>query len=183
LLLAAGGTQAGPGTLMFSPERTRVEFTLGATLHQVQGTLKLLRGELHFDDTSGQASGSVVLDAKSAETGIARRDRIMHTDVLESEKHPEIEFRAERLELTRQAADRGEGVLHGSVRIHGGEHPLAIPAHVERVSDEEIRVRAEFAVPYVDWGMRDVSTFVLRVQPTVTVRVDATATLSAPAAQ
>ena len=162
---------------MFSPERSRVEFTLGATLHEVHGTLRLLRGELQFDDSGGQASGSIVLDARSAETGNARRDRTMHAEVLESEKHPEIEFRAERLELTRQAADRGEAVLHGRIRIHGDEHPIAIPAHVERESDDGIRVRAELRVPYVAWGMRDVSNLVLRVDPDVAVRVDATAEL------
>jgi polyisoprenoid-binding protein YceI len=175
--LAASAAHAGAGALVFSPEQTRVEFTLGATLHEVHGTLKLVRGELSFDPAGGAASGTIVLDARSAQTGNERRDRTMHGDVLESEKYPEIEFRAERLELTRQAADRAEAVLHGHVRIHGGEHALAIPAHVEREADRSIRVRAEFPVPYVAWGMRDVSNFVLHVEPQVTVRVDATATL------
>jgi polyisoprenoid-binding protein YceI len=175
--LAASAAHAGSGVLVFAPESTHVEFTLGATMHEVQGTLKLVRGELQFDPAGGAASGSIVLDARSAQTGNGRRDRTMHAEVLESEKYPEIEFRAERLELTRQAADRGEAVLHGHVRIHGGEHALAIPAHLEREADDGIRVRAEFAVPYVAWGMRDVSNFVLRVDPHVTVRVDATATL------
>jgi polyisoprenoid-binding protein YceI len=136
-----------------------------------------VRGELQFDRAGGAASGSIVLDARSAQTGNGRRDRTMHAEVLESQKYPEIEFRAERLELTRQAADRAEAMLHGHVRIHGDEHALAIPAHIERETDDGIRVRAEFPVPYVAWGMRDVSNFVLRVDPQVTVRVDATATL------
>jgi polyisoprenoid-binding protein YceI len=181
LALGAGVAHADPETLVFSPERTRVEFTLGATLHEVHGTLKLLRGELRFDESSQQASGSLVLDARSAQTGNSRRDRDMHAEVLESEKYPEIVFEAERLELTRQAADRGEAVLHGRMRIHGDEHGLAIPAHIERGDDDAIRVRAEFRVPYVAWGMRDVSNFVLHVEPEVAVRVDATAQLQAAA--
>lgn len=178
-MLAAGVASTAEETLVFSPEHTTVAFTLGATLHEVEGTLRLVRGELRFDEGSQQASGSIVLDARSAQTGNGRRDKTMHAEVLESEKFPEIVFEAERLELTRQSAERGEAVLHGRVRIHGDEHALAIPAHIERGDDDAIRVRAEFRVPYVAWGMKDESYLVLQVDPEVAVRVDATAKLRA----
>jgi polyisoprenoid-binding protein YceI len=129
---------------------------------------------LRFDAASGNAEGEIALDARSAETGNSRRDRTLKDDVLECERYPEIVFTAERIELARTAPDRGEAVLSGRVRIHGDEHPLRIPAHLERDGDA-IRVSAVFRVPYVEWGMKDVSNLVLRVGKEVDVRVDATA--------
>ena len=174
--------QADGAALAFSPEHTQIQFTLPATFHEVHGTLKLQRGELHFDEGSGSASGTLVIDARSAETGNSRRDANMHSDVLESEKYPEIAFTAERVELKRQDADRSDAVLHGRVKIHGGVRPLDIPAQVERRTDDSVRVRASFAVPYVKWGIQDPSNYVLHVAPEVQVTVDATARYTADGA-
>ena len=183
-LAALAAARVDAGSLTFSPERTKVSFTLPATLHQVEGTLKLERGALEFDEASGRASGSLVVDARSAQTGNGRRDATMHAEVLESEKYPQIVFEAARVELTRQSADRGEAVLHGRLRIHGGVQALAIPAHLER-RDDTVHVHGSFKIPYVAWGMRDVSNFVLHVAPEVEVTVDAQASYapdtSAPA--
>jgi polyisoprenoid-binding protein YceI len=156
------------------PDQTQIHFELGATLHSVEGTLRLVRGDLHFDTASGRADGSIAIDARSAETGNARRDRTLHAEVLESERYPEIVFTAERIELTRSAPERGDVVLSGRVKLHGDEHPLSIPAHLERV-DDDIRVTATFKIPYVAWGLRNVSNWVLHVDDEVVVHVDATA--------
>ena len=174
-LAAPRAIRAESGELELVPETTQIHFELGATLHSVEGTLRLVRGDLRFDTTSGRAEGSIAIDARSAETGNARRDRTLHAEVLESERYPEIVFTADRIELTRSALERGEVVLSGRVKLHGDEHPLSIPAHLERV-DDDIRVTSTFKVPYVAWGLRNVSNFVLRVDDEVVVHVDATAT-------
>jgi polyisoprenoid-binding protein YceI len=163
------------GTLELTPEKTQIHFELDATLHTVTGSMRLLRGALHFDAASGRAEGEIALDARSADTGNSRRDRTLHEEVLESERYPEIVFVAEGLELTRSAPDRGEVALTGRLRIHGDEHPLRIPAHLERDDDGAIRIDALFRVPYVVWGMKDVSNWMLKVGKDVAVRVDATA--------
>jgi len=170
----ARGPRRERRALELVPDKTQIHFELGATLHSVEGTLHLVRGSLHFDTTSGRADGSIEIDARSADTGIARRDRTLHTEVLESERYPEILFTAERIELSRSAPERGEVVLSGRVKLHGDEHPLSIPAHLERV-DDDIRVTSTFKVPYVAWGLRDVSNFVLHVDDEVVVHVDAAA--------
>ena len=174
-LAAPRAGHAERGALELTPEKTRIAFDLDATLHTVHGTLRMQRGALRFDAATGEADGEIVVDARSADTGNDRRDGTLHAEVLESERYPEIVFTAERIELTRSAPDRGEAVLTGRMRIHGGEHPLRIPAQLERDGDA-IRVSAVFRVPYVEWGMKDVSNLVLRVGKDVLVRVDATAT-------
>ena len=181
-LAAPRAVRAESGELALVPEETQIRFELGATLHSVEGTLRLARGAaLHFDTASGRADGSIAIDARSADTGIARRDRTLHAEVLESERYPEITFTAERIELTRSAPERGDVVLLGRVKLHGDEHPLSIPAHLERI-DDDIRITATFKVPYVAWGLRDVSNWMLRVDGEVVVHVDASASYRPDAA-
>jgi polyisoprenoid-binding protein YceI len=171
-LLAAGTAAAGEQRLVLDPDRSEILFSLGATLHTVHGRLRLGSGEIRFDAQGGPASGQVVVDARSAETGIGARDRKMREKVLESERFPEISLRPERLEVLRREAERADVRLHGVLELYGSLHPIEIPARIETVGDD-VRVDARFRVPYVDWGLRDVSTFLMRVDDYVDVEVHA----------
>jgi polyisoprenoid-binding protein YceI len=171
LALASSGTRAAASTLELLPEQTQIHFELAATLHTVEGTLRLLRGEVEFDE-AGRASGRIAIDARSADTGNDRRDKQMHAEVLESPRYPEIVFVPEALELVRRSEDRGEAVLVGRLQIHGGEHALRIPAQLERRGDR-IEIDARFEIPYVAWGMRDMGNALLHVAPEVAVHVKA----------
>src|SRR5256885_1853454 len=97
LALAAPPAAVNAETFELQPQETRVGFTLGATMHTVHGTLRAKRGSVRFDPATGAASGEIVLDAASAETGNASRDRDMHGKILESGKHPEIVWRIDRV--------------------------------------------------------------------------------------
>jgi polyisoprenoid-binding protein YceI len=178
--LLLGAPPAGAeGVLRIDPGRSAVRFSLAATLHTVHGEGRVVRGELRFDPAGGTAAGDVVVDARSFATGLGARDRDMHEKVLESGRFPEIRFEAERLEVVRRGDDYAEVVLHGVFDIHGTRQPLTVPARVTRKGDE-LRVESSFAVPYVAWGMRDVSTFVLRVADEVEVQLDLVGALALP---
>lgn len=174
LLLSAAPARGAEEILILPPERASISFTLGATLHTVKGTARLDRGKLEFDAETGHARGEVAVRAKSLTTGNEERDANMQRDVLESEVFPEITFRAERLEVVSRSETTASVVLHGAMEIHGGVHPFAIPADLS-ASGDEIAIQARFRVPYVEWGMRDYSSFLLRVDPYVDVVVEATA--------
>lgn len=178
-LALASAAPAAEQSLRFDPTETSVRFTLGATLHTAEGSVKLSGGTLRFDPDAGSASGELVLDAKSAETGSESRDANMHRDVLESSKYPTIAFRAEALEVARRDASSADVTLRGSLLLHGQSRPFAIPAKLTARDAGHIRVSAAFRVPYVDWGMLDYSTFVLRVDRFVDVTVEAVGTLGA----
>ena len=64
--------------------------------------------------------------------------------------------------------------------IHGDEHEITVPAQVELAPDHW-SLTVHFKVPYVKWGMKDPSTFVLRVDKTVAI--DLRASGSNPVAQ
>jgi polyisoprenoid-binding protein YceI len=164
--------------LVLDPALTQVRFTLGATLHTVHGTVRLARGEIRFDPTGGLTSGEIVLDARSATTGIFARDNTMHRSVLESERFPEIVFRPERLALEERTATSATLELHGVLTIHGESHAFVLRAN-STASGDRLRATTQFTIPYVAWGMRDASNLLLRVDKEVEVTVATEGTLEA----
>lgn len=177
LLAAPFPAAAGEWTLTLDPEATEIRFTLGATAHTVRGSARLVRGAIAFDPGGGRARGEVVVDATSLETGNRKRDRDMHRKVLDSSEHPEIAFAAARLEGEIPASGTAEVVLHGTLRIHGGEHPVALPAGVH-VEGDRLAASTRFTVPYVEWGMEDPSFFLFRVEDEVEVELELRGALS-----
>jgi polyisoprenoid-binding protein YceI len=175
-LALATAAFAAEQTLTLDPAASTIAFELGATLHTAKGSVKLERGSIQFDPDTGAASGAIVADAKSATTSSESRDANMHADVLESARFPTISFHPERLVVARRDATTADVELHGTLDMHGERHPLVIPAKLA-ADGTRLRIDATFQVPYVDWGMRDYSTFVLRVDRFVTVKVKAVGTL------
>ena len=74
------------------PAQTKIQWTLGDVLHTVHGTFKMRSGSVTFDPKSGAASGEIIVDATSGESGNHSRDQKMHKEVLESRRYPEIIF-------------------------------------------------------------------------------------------
>ena len=171
LLIAPPGAAAGERTVVLDPAASRITFTLDTTFHQVHGTMALAEGRLRFDPVTGAASGAVAIDARSAATGNARRDRTMHADILESGRFPAVTFRVERIEGTLTDPGRSDLRLVGVMSLHGGEHPMTLPAEVES-RDGRVRGSLRFTIPYVEWGLRDPSFLMVRAKKTVAVLVE-----------
>lgn len=163
--------------LRLTPAGSEVTFDVGATGHDVHGSLALRGGEIRFDPETGEAAGRIEIDAASAETGNGSRDKTMHGDVLESGKYPLFVFHPRRFtgELARAGASDIE--LAGELEIHGSRHPLTMPARVE-IDGGRLSTHATFPVPYVEWGMERPGMLFLKVAPVVEVTVDAAGTLT-----
>jgi len=179
LALAAAPARAETRLLQLDPTATRIGFTLRATLHTVEGTAKLLHGAVRFDPAGGSAAGEIVVDARSAATGVSSRDARMHADVLESERFPTIVLRPESLVVSQRDAASAQVELRGVLEIHGASHPVSLPAKLTADGDH-LTIEGVFVVPYVKWGMKDPSSFLLRVAPEVTVQVHAEGRLAPP---
>jgi polyisoprenoid-binding protein YceI len=164
---------AGPVVdLNFVPAKTTVNFTLGATLHSVHGSFAMKHGAVHFDPATNKLSGEIVIDATSGDSGNDGRDKKMHADVLESGRYPEIVFRPDRVDGQVAPAGASQVQVHGMFSVHGAEHEITIPVQVEMAA-RHWTANAHFAIPYVKWGMKNPSTFVLRVDPSVEIEVQA----------
>ena len=168
---------ASPRTLRLDPAATRVEFVLPATGHSVEGVLALESGVVSFDGDTGAASGAITVDLRQAVTGNDRRDRTMHDEVLETGRWPVATFRPSRLVGSLPPQGTSTISLEGVLSVHGGDHPMTLPATVTTAGDR-LTADVQFPVPFVDWGMEDPSFFFLRVAPTVYVRVHAKGSLS-----
>jgi len=179
LALAASATaSADQRTLTLDPARTTASFTLGATLHTVHGSAPVARGVIVFDPDGGAASGEITVDANRADTGSAKRDREMHENVLVSARHPTIVLRPTRVEGRLPEAGTTTLTVHGTIELVGRQHEITVPVEVA-VTQDEVTIRAEFDLPYVEWGLHDPSAFLLKVDRFVTVAVAGAGTLSA----
>ena len=127
-----------------------------------------------FDSATGQAGGLLVVSAASEESGNGTRDGRMHKVVLESAKFPEIAFVPDRVEgATAQTGD-SEVELHGMLTIHGSRHEVAMKMKTHREA-QTLTASMAFGVPYVKWGMKDPSTFVLKVKDFVDIDIQTAA--------
>lgn len=151
--------------------KSSVQFTLGDVLHTVRGTFKLKGGEFRFDPATGKAGGQIVVDVRSGDTGSGARDRRMHKDILESDKYPDAVFLPDKIIGGVGTAGTAQVQIHGTLRLHGADHEVTLPAKVQWQGDR-VSASAAFTVPYVQWGMKNPSTFILRVNQTVDLQMN-----------
>jgi polyisoprenoid-binding protein YceI len=165
-------TQPPPIDLNFVPAKSAVNFTLSASLHTVHGSFALKHGTVHFDPATNKLSGEILVDAASGQSGNDGRDKKMHEQVLETGRYPEIIFRPDRVE--GQVATTGASTVqvHGIFAIHGAEHEMTIPIRVD-MTPGHWTATSHFAIPYVKWGLKNPSTFVLRVDQSVDIEIQA----------
>ncbi len=174
--LGATAARAGDVVITLDPARSAVTWELGAVLHTVHGTFTLQHGSIGFDRANpGKAAGEVAIDLTSGQSGNAKRDGRMQNEVLETPKFPSAVFTAQRVSGRLVTDAPSQLDVSGSLLIHGDRHPLTLHVMVTG-SAAGRRVQTHFVIPYVAWGLKDPSTFVLRVNDYVDVDVDAAAT-------
>lgn len=166
----AGGQAALAQSLRFKidPQRSKINWTLGATAHTVRGTFNVKNGELVFDLAAGKVTGEVVALATSGASGNAGRDEKMHKQVLESRKFADIVFRLDRFEGKISPAGKSLVQLHGMLALHGAEHEMAVSTEAE-INGSDWTGSTKFSVPYVAWGLKNPGNFFLRVSKSVDV--------------
>ena len=167
-------------TVELDPAYTRIEFTVAATLHTVHGLFVLKSGIIHFNSSTGSASGLVVVDATSGNSGNKGRDHKMHQEVLESQRYPEITFTPTR--MSGKVEGNSSVQVEGILRLHGTDHPITLTLPVQ-VQGQNINARTHIPIPYVAWGLKNPSTFILHVNEKVDIDISAADQVSPQAAQ
>jgi len=167
------GAPAQETVVRLDPAQTKVEFSVGSTLHTVHGTFKLKSGEVRFNQASGKASGAIVVAATSGDTANDGRDKKMHGKVLESEKFPEIVFTPNKVNGKIAPQGTSEVEVAGLFRLHGQDHDLTMTVAVEPRAGNQVQATTHFGVPYIKWGLKSPNTFLLKVDDTVNVEIHA----------
>jgi polyisoprenoid-binding protein YceI len=168
---AAAPASTAETILAVDPAQSTVHWTVDSSLHTVHGTFNIKSGRVHFDPATGKAGGEVVVFATSGDSGSDKRDTRMHKEILESAKYPEVVFRPSQVEGKVSPSGACDVKLHGTFSIHGAEHELVAPVHAELAKDHW-KGTATFEVPYVEWGIKDPSNFLLKVKKVVNVEID-----------
>jgi len=160
--------------ITLDPSSTTVHWTLEDVLHTVHGTFRLKKGLIHYDPLTGNATGLIEIDATSGESGSSARDQKMHKDILNSSQYQTVTFRPSHVEGNFDQAAQGNFAVDGVFNLHGQDHPMKmkVSTHPQATG---IALAAHFEVPYVQWGLKDPSTFVLRVDKEVSIDVESLA--------
>jgi polyisoprenoid-binding protein YceI len=159
--------------------KSQAAFTLRDPLHTVHGIFRVKRGSIQFDLSTGVASGEIVVDATSGDSGSGARDKRMHQNVIESQKFPEIVFVPARIRGTVVRSGESKVEMEGTFTIHGSSHALTASAIVAALGDG-LQTKVHFVVPYVSWGMKNPSTLFLRVGETVDIDLDVSGRIDWP---
>jgi polyisoprenoid-binding protein YceI len=160
------------------PAQTKITFTLDTTLHDVHGTFQLKSGQIHFDKATGKSSGAIIVDAQSGDTDNKSRDKKMHQEILESPKYPEIVFTPQQVRGSFDPQKASQVDVAGTFRIHGQDHDLTMTFAVQPAWPARLQCDAHITIPYVKWGMKDASTFLLHANDTVELEIHATAQIT-----
>jgi polyisoprenoid-binding protein YceI len=180
-MFAASVVRAQQRTFTLDPEQTKVNFTVDSTLHTVHGDFRLKHGSIQFDDSTGVAAGELVVDSASGESGSDGRDKKMHKDILESPKYSDIVFTPQHVKGT--VANEGKSTIEvdGILTMHGKSKPATMPLEVQ-LQGGAGSADGSFSVKYLEWGMKNPSTFILRVNDTVHIHVHAMGKITTGAA-
>ena len=168
---AATLASANEIVLTVDPSQSKLHWALGSSLHTVHGTFALKRGTLRFDPESGKMSGEIAADATSGQSGNESRDKKMHKEILESARYTEVIFRPDHVEGRIPMQGSAAVQIHGTFFLHGSEHEMTIPAQAELGADHW-KGSSKFTVPYIQWGLKNPSNFLLKADKSVDVELE-----------
>jgi polyisoprenoid-binding protein YceI len=176
LLVAATPLLHAQQTLTLDLTHSEVHFTLSDTIHTVHGTFHIQQGEIAFDPATGKSSGSIVVDALSGQSGNSTRDHRMTDDELKTSTFKTISFAPTSFAGTFNPTGDSNLLVHGLFTLLGTAHQIDVPMKIH-ASANQLQATGTFAVPYVQWGLKDPSTFMIHVNKEVQIDLTLTGTL------
>jgi polyisoprenoid-binding protein YceI len=164
-------------TFTIDSESSKVAFSLGDSLHSVHGVFHVQSGTVDFDPGAPRISGSVVVAADSGRSGNDTRDRKMAKDVLDTPRFADVSFVPHSYQGAISLSGDSTIQVTGTFTLHGTPHELTVPMEIH-IDGKNCTAKTRLAVPYVKWGLKDPSTFILRVAKEVDVDLTFVGTLS-----
>lgn len=155
-------------TVTINPDTSQCAFTLGGSGHHVQGTFHVQSGAIDFDPSAQKISGTVVVAAGSGNSGEPSRDKKMNSDVLDTAHFAEVTFAPTSYQGT--IAPTGDSTIQvsGVFTLHGAPHDITVPMQIH-IDGANLTAKGNFTVPYVKWGLKDPSIFILKVAKEVDI--------------
>jgi polyisoprenoid-binding protein YceI len=143
----------------------------------VDGTFHVQSGSVDFDRGAQTISGLVVVAAGSGDSGEPSRDKKMNSDVLDVAHFAVISFAPKSYQGTVAASGDSTIQVTGVFTLHGTPHDLTVPMQIH-IDGTTLMAKTHFAVPYVQWGLKDPSIFILKVAKVVDIDLTLEGSLS-----
>jgi polyisoprenoid-binding protein YceI len=155
-------------TFTVNPDTSQVAFSLGGNTHHVNGSFHVQSGSIDYDRSAQSIAGSVIVAAGSGNSGDSGRDKKMRADVLDVDHFAEVSFVPKSYQGT--IAESGDSTIQvtGIFTLHGTPHDLVVPMQIH-VDGANCIAKTHFTVPYVKWGLKDPSIFILKVAKEVDI--------------
>jgi polyisoprenoid-binding protein YceI len=152
-----------------------------SSLHSVALSIRLKgrsnSSAVRFDPTSGKIGGSIIVNATSGESGNGGRNRKMHREILESGKDPEIIFTPSQVKGTLDPKGPSKVEVSGQFSLHGLGHDVTLPIDIQP-SGRQLQMATRITIPYIKWGLKNPSTFILRASDKVEIDIRAVGQLA-----
>jgi len=155
-------------TFTIAPDASSVAFSLGGSDHSTHGSFQVKDGSIDFDRAVGTISGSVDVTAGSGNSGNQSRDKKMTNGVLDATHFADVTFVPHSYQGT--IAPTGDSTIQvtGIFTLHGTPHEITVPMQIH-IDGVHCVAKAHFTVPYVSWGLKDPSIFILKVSKEVDI--------------
>jgi len=164
-------------TFTVMPDASQVVFVLGGSGHHVQGAFQVHSGSVNFNSGAQKLSGSVVVEAGSGNSGEPSRDKKMDTEVLDSAHYAEVTFAPTSYQGALAPTGDSTIQVSGVFTLHGTPHNITVPMHIH-IDGKTMTAKGHFTVPYVQWGLKDPSIFILKVAKEVGIDLNLVGSLS-----
>ena len=155
-------------TFTINPDTSQVAFTLGGLGHHVQGTFHVQSGSIDFDPGAQKISGKVIVAAGSGNSGEPSRDKKMNSDVLQTDHFAEVTFAPKSYQGTIAAMGDSNIQVSGVFTLLGTPHDIEVPMLIH-IEGGNLTAKGRFTIPYVKWGLKDPSIFILKVAKDVDI--------------
>ena len=176
-VILAPASLAQHQTFDVNPDGSEVKMTLHTTHEVVNGTFHIQSGSIGFDRSAPKMSGSVVVLAGSGKTGNGSRDKRMNKEILQVDQHATVSF--EPKSYAGVIAPSGDSTIQatGIFTLLGTPHEITIPMLVH-LEGSTARAKTHFAVPYIQWGLKDPSFLIWKADKDVAIDLILTGKLS-----
>jgi len=154
--LLAPAALAQHQTFAVNPDTSEIKMTLNTTHEVVNGTFHIQSGSIDFDRTASHISGTVIVAAGSGKTGNDSRDKKMNKDILKVDQFATVSFEPKTYTGTIAASGDSTIQVSGVFTLLGTGHDLTIPMQIH-IDGSKATARAQFVVPYVQWGLKNPS--------------------------
>ena len=157
-------------TFAVNPDASEVKMRLNTTHEVVNGTFHIQSGSIEFDRSAARMSGSVAVLAGSGKTGNDSRDKKMNKDILKVDQYRTVSFAPKT--YTGTIAPSGDSTIQvsGVFTLLGNPHDLTIPMQIH-MDGSKATARAQFVVPYVQWGLKNPSFMFWKAENDVAINL------------